>query len=97
MTDECILMEIRMTDVHNMQSSLTNCEAKLIKMQEDCIRMREALLHIAINLDVDISTPEKVHSRLAHLAKFASEVVVAGKRPGFESFLKHQANAAASG
>lgn len=80
-----------------MQSSLTDCEAKLIKMQEDCIRMREALLHIAVNLDMNYSTPEQINLRIAHLAKFASEVVIAGKRPGFESFLKHQADAAASG
>jgi hypothetical protein len=80
-----------------MQSSLTDCEAKLIKMQEDCIRMREALLHIAVNLDMAYSTPEQINLRIAHLAKFANEVVIAGKRPGFESFIREKLDAAASG
>jgi hypothetical protein len=77
-----------------MQSSLTDCEAKLIKMHKDCIRMREALVHIALQLDGSASI---VLERIPHIIEFANAVIDEGGRPGFESFIREKLDAAASG
>ena len=90
-----------------MQSSAEYYEAELIKMRRDCIRMREALQHALLQLEVGpvFSLPEDelvavtetmVLERLPMIKAFLLGVME-GKRPGFDEFIREKLDAAASG
>ena len=94
--------EIEWDRIH-MQDTLNISKAELIKMRQDCIRMREALKRIAEQLDVsascdlDIPGADAVLDRLPHIHRFALDMAEGGKRPGFDEFIREKLDAAASG
>src|ERR1700728_2424640 len=69
-----------------VRAAVEALQSDLVRARQDSIRMREALLHIALQLD---DTTSLVLERIPHCVQFARDIAEGGaKRPGFDEFIR---------
>ncbi len=59
------------------------------------IRYREALRHVAVQINPRYETSELIIHRLPAILEFIEDILEGGKRPGFDDFIREKLDASA--